>query len=190
MGKRIVVKDADFSANKVEQPQYMERTVTTEQGMIVANPQAASDNFGKLGKNESDTTWYYNKYVHSNKEILLYPGDTIAIVERPDITTRAFICAYSSVNSYYPDLECGSSVKEFGSLVAGKSLFETRFPNATNSSVLPRTLKHYGTQPWYIVLQLNNSDHAITASNTESDYYIGEIKYRIYTDNPTQYDSE
>lgn len=186
MGKRIIIKDANFSTNKIVQQPYVELTTTTVQGVVVTNTE--SSNFGKLGQNKSGSTWFYNKYVHSNQAIILHPGDTIAIVERPNTTTRAFICAYSDVKNIYPALECTDSTQEIGTLVAGKESFPTKCPNAINSSILPRVLKHYGTKDWYVVLQLNNNDHAITASNTESDYYIGEIKYRIYTDNPTQYD--
>jgi len=197
MGKRIVIKGANFSANKIVQQPYVELTTTTAQGMIVASPyinesQTGSENFGYLGANQSNSTWLYGNYVHSNTSITLHPGDTIAIVERPNITTRAFICAYSTngIKSIYPTLICSGSKQQIGTLIAGRESFATKFPNALNSSLLPRTLKNDGSSDWYIVLQLNNGGHTITASDTESAYYIGEIKYRIYTDNPTQYDPE
>lgn len=165
MGKRLIIKGADFSENGMQE-NYTEHEVTTEQGLINAT---LSDEGRTL---TGTTAASYSLYVHSNQSIILHPGETIAIVERPESTTRACIFAYTEVTSIYPALVCNSGFQNIGTPINGWGTSE--YNGAHNDTRLPRILKNTSDVDYYIALQVNNPD-GITPTSCP------KIAYRIYS---------
>ena len=182
MGKRIVIKEADFSANGMKEKSYKDYTVTTEQGFVNSSMPSRSSNSGYLGS--TDSNYAYLRTVHSNQEIILHAGDTIAIMEAPQGTDYVRMCAVS-LNSTgkgkYPALICGSTAVKIG-VVLSNSMGNIQPVKITNTS----------SADWTIILGAGTfKTTAPTAAEKLVAKYVGgveqaspttpEIAYRIYS---------
>ena len=194
MGKRLIIKGANFATNGMKDNHTENLIAPTANGQVVINPD--SSHYGKIGTGGAN--WYYYEYVHSNKSILLYPGDTVALMNMPGVAIRAAILAYkyASVDSpetillsnsnLYPIGDCATvntttSGLTFGTVVAGTG-------SIRNSNSYPITIKNTSSNYiWCIVfvaaIEANgNKTPSINTSNTP------EFTYRIYADDLTPYE--
>jgi hypothetical protein len=191
MGKRIVIKGANFATNGMKE-QYIERTTSTEQGFVNLSLSADSSNSGKLGL--KNNAWAYNRTVHSNSEITLHPNDTLVIMELPGAapaTTIAAISLNSTGLNYYPSLIClstSSSALKIGTIRA----------TTKATSVRPNKLTNTSSEDWTIIIGAGwFSTDAPSSSEKLSALYkdgveqsganVPYITYRIYTEHPENY---
>ena len=187
MGKKIIIKSANFSANGMKES-YTEFVTTTEQGYF--NSSMSSSGGGKLG---AQTEWWgYQVCVHSNEEIVLHAGDTIAIVEAPGKTNIVRIGAValnSTGENMYPDLICDAE----NSTIIGTLLA------SAGGSQPPLTLTNTSSDDWIIILGAGTyKQTSPTAAERLVAKYVGgveqdspttpEIAYRIYSDNLSVYE--
>lgn len=187
MGKKIIIKGANFSANGMKES-YKEFVTTTEQGYF--NSRISSTGGGKLG---AQTVWWgYQVCVHSNEEIVLHAGDTIAIMEAPGKTNIVRIGAValnSTGENMYPALICDAD----NSTVIGTILA------AAGASQPPIKITNTSSADWTIILGAGAyKQTSPTAAEKLVAKYVGgveqaspttpEIAYRIYSENLDAYE--
>ena len=191
MGKRIIIKGANFATNGMKE-QYIERTTSTEQGFVNLSLSADSSNSGKLGlRNDA---WAYNRVVHSNSEITLHPNDTLVIMALPGAapaTTIGAISLNSTGLNYYPSLIClstSSTAPKIGTIRATTKVTSTHPNKLTNTS----------SEDWTIIIgagffstvspSASEKLSALYKSGVEqSGANVPYITYRIYTEHPENY---
>ena len=195
MGKRLIITGANFSSNGMKDNHTDDLFAPTAQGQVV--PNASSQHYGKIGLNTN--SWYVNKFVHSNKSILLYPGDTIALMNVPGtVATNGSIIAYkyaymndpTTILLSKPELYPIPNVAEvtqgattgvvFGTVVGGtgasvpdKGNYPLKVTNTSSDMI------------WCIVLSISistSSSSNVTVANTP------QITYRIYGEDLTPYE--
>lgn len=170
MGKKIIITGADFSANGIKE-NHIDFEVSTAQGIILVSNDT---NEGSLAPN---TSQYYNKYVHSSgKVIKLYPNDTAAVLTVPHQNLRACILSYYSVTAVYPDNIVNDQYQTIGNLYKRTKNVE--------STLLPIKLLNDTDNILYLAIEYSVASGSITPTAYPT------IAYRIYTDNPENYEEE
>lgn len=169
MGKKIIITGANFSTNGIKE-NHIDFEVSTSQGIIMV----AGSSEGKLGPNDST---YHNKYVHSSGSVIkLYPNDTIAVLTVPNQNLRACMISYHSVTSVYPDNIVNTTYQTIGS-------YYKRTAN-TGPTSLPIKLLNDTDHVLYLVIEYSVESGRISPTAYPT------IAYRIYTDNPENYEAD
>lgn len=167
MGKKIIINGANFSTNGIKE-NHIDFEVSTSQGIVMVTGNAE----GKLGPNGST---YHTKYVHSSGSVIkLYPNDTIAVLTVPNQNLRTCILSYHSVNSVYPDNIANTAYQTIGSY----------YKRTGNVTTLPVKLLNDTDHVLYLLIEYNVESGSITPTAYPT------IAYRIYTDNPENYEEE
>jgi hypothetical protein len=173
MGKKIIIKDADFSVNGIKD-NYNEYKIPSVQGIVYFTG-------GDAGKIYRSNT-YHSRYVHSGdaeKSIVLHPGDTLAVTKCVDANGveisdwRTAIIYYSSVvDSVYPANET---------------------PTVNNTSVSPGTyVGNVNGTNWKTYKNTSNSDRYVIIQNfvVSGSLSISAVPYlyfRVYSDDLSKY---
>ncbi len=181
MGKRIIIKGANFATNGMKE-NYIEFTVEnggasgTQQGYVylVRNRNELSA--------KSAANYYYN-WIKSTKSILLYPGDIIAVKDMP--TPMGYMCIYGYrqvIEGMYPVYTPASSSQKISNL-SPHDYIET--------SYAPVMIKNtHATDPLYIVLEGRKASGTPDGEKELSPTATPYIEYRIYTDHPERYEEQ
>ena len=167
MGKKIIITGANFSTNGIKEI-YIDFEVSTAQGIIMVTGSSE----GKLGPTDGA---YHTKYVHSSGSVIkLYPNDTIAVLTVPNQNLRTCMVSYHSVTAVYPDNIANTTYQTIGSY----------YKRTGNSTILPGKLLNDTDHVLYLTIEYSVESGSITPTAYPM------IAYRIYTDNPENYEEE
>lgn len=185
MGKRIIIKGADYSVNGSIK-QQVELTAPCKMGYVLLTE--------KLNKLSPTSDTYYKYYFMSGgteenpvgKVIRLYPGDVLAVfpVAVPNGISRVALLGFreSQVNTNrYPNYTHTSSAA-YITLKSSYKPYVYSVNNSGNSSVTFITNNH-ATECLLVVIEgRGNSHYTVPEGMT--------IAYTVYTDDVSRYEEE